>query len=344
MNWMMKAAAAAVLCLVLAGCNGAGEQSPTPTLAAATQTAAPTVQPSATPVPTATALPGRLVLLSPPGAQNMALEKVLLAEAQKAGLILDKREALQPSDLDVSTRVVVALSQPANLAELQAAAPQAQFLVVSADALEPNDHLSVVRTQPEQLAFAAGFTAAMLSDDWRTAGLIANDTPQVQEAFRNGARYFCGDCVPGWPQKVKYPLVSDVPAAGDGAAWAAAAQEAFDNGKVEVFYLSADAFKEDVYAALAGKAQVNTSVKWMGSGAPPDALKGQWAATVVADPLEAIKTALPGLLAGKSAGSLAAPIQLLNLDPGLLSSGRLELIKQVIADLTSGQINPASVP
>ena len=343
MNWIFKAAAAAILCLMLASCSGVGEQSPTPTLAA-TQTAVPTVQPSATPVPTATALPGRLVLLTPPGAQNVALEKLLLAEAQKAGLILDKREALQASDLDVSARVVVALSQPPNLAELQAAAPQAQFLVVSPDALEPNDHLSVLRTQPEQLAFAAGFTAAMLSADWRTAGLIANDTPQVQEAFRNGARYFCGDCVPGWPQKVKYPLVSDVPAAGDGAAWAAAAQEAFDNGKAEVFYLSADAFKEEVYAALAGKTQINTSVKWIGSGAPPDALKGQWAATVVADPLEAIKTALPELLAGKSAGSLAAPIQLLNLDTGLLSSGRQDLIKQVIADLTSGQINPASVP
>ena len=170
MNWMMKAAAAAVLCLILAGCSGAGEQSPTPTLAA-TQTAVPTVQPSATPIPTATALPGRLVLLSPPGAQNVALEKVLLAEAQKAGLILDKREALQASDLDVSARVVVALSQPPNLAELQAAAPQAQFLVVSPDALEPNDHLSVLRTQPEQLAFAAGFTAAMLSADWRTAAV-----------------------------------------------------------------------------------------------------------------------------------------------------------------------------
>ena len=129
--------------------------------------ATPSQVPSATPLPSVTPLPGRLVLLAPAlgGAQNAALEKFLAAQAEKAGLLLDKRAALQPADLGPAVRVVVALAQPDNLADLQAAAPQAQFLVVSAGALEPGAQLSVVRVQPEQLAFAAGFTAAMLSDD-----------------------------------------------------------------------------------------------------------------------------------------------------------------------------------
>jgi hypothetical protein len=62
------------------------------------------------------------------------------------------------------------------------------------------------------------------------------------------------------------------------------------------------------------------------------------------DPLEAVQQALPEMLAGRSAGALEAPIQLLNIDPALLSAGRQDLIKKVLADLASGQINPASVP
>jgi hypothetical protein len=343
MKLMIKTAAAAILILILAGC-GAGVTAPPPTLAPTLQ-ATPSQVPSVTPQPSVTPLPGRLVLIAPAqgGAQNAALEKYLAAQAEKAGLLLDQRDALQPADLGPAVRVVVALAQPDNLADLQAAAPQAQFLVVSAGGLEPGAQLSVVRVQPEQLAFAAGFTAAMLSDDWRAAGLIANDSPALQEAFRGGEGYFCGDCAPGWPQKVKFPLLSAIPASSDGAAWAAAAQDLFENGKVEVFYLSADAFKQEVFTALAGKAQINTLVKVFGGGAPPAALKGQWAATLSVDPLEAIQKALPEMLAGRSAGALDAPIQLLNLDTGLLSAGRLDLIKKVIADLASGKISPAPV-
>lgn len=342
MKLIIKAAAAVILCLILASCR-AGESTPLPTLVPAV---APTSSPvpSATLVPTVTPLPGRLVLLSPPDAGNPALEQLLAGEAQKVGLVLDKREVLQPTDLGAEVRLVVALSQPVNLADLLAAAPQAQFAVVSAGGLEPGAQLTVIRVQPELLAFAAGFTAAMLSDDWRTAGLIANDAPLLQEAFRNGERYFCGDCAPGWPQNVKFPLVSDIPASSDGAAWAAVAQDLFDNGKVEVFYLSAEAYREEVFAVLAGKAQINTSVKVIGGGAPPDVLKGQWAATVAMDPFEPVQKALPEMLAGRSAGVLDAPIQLLDPDMALLSSGRLDLIKKMIVDLSSGQINPASVP
>jgi len=346
MNWIAKAAAAALLGLSLAGCQ-VGTVTPAPMVTPAAQ-ATQTVQPAEPTAPahtvTPTPPPGRLVLFSPPGAQNPALEKYVSGEAARAGLGLDVRAALAAQDLSGDVRVVIALTQPANLEELLTAAPQAQFAVVSAAGLEPGERLSVIRAQPEQLAFAAGFTAVLLVDDWRAAGLIANDAPNLQDAFRNGAGYFCGDCAPGWPQNTRFPLFSDVSAAADGAAWAGAADQLFDSGKAVVFYISPEAAREEVYAALAGKAQIDGSLKLIGSGAPPDSLQGQWAASVSIDPLPALQSALPELLAGKSAGALDAPVQLLNVNPNLLSAGRLDLIKEMLADLASGQINPLSVP
>ena len=334
----------AFICAVgLAGC-GAGSQTPGAPISASPSAAAPLPSDTPPPTPTPTPPPGRLVLVAPQGSADPLLGTFLSDEAQKAGLVFDQREALQPSDLGPDARIVLLLVQPANLTDLLAAAPQAQFSVVAPESLEPGPNLTVIRASAVQQAFAAGFTAALLSDDWRAGGLISADAPQLQQAFKNGAGYFCGDCAPGWPQQVKFPLLSAVGSSGDGAAWAASAQEMFENGKAEIFYLANEASRDEVYAVLAGKIQVAREVKVIGAGAPPAALKGQWAATLGLDSLEAIKKALPEMLAGRSAGTLDAPVLLSQVDPDLLSPGRLDLIKKVLVDLASGQINPLSVP
>ena len=331
------------LLVMLTGCvtapqapTGQPSSTPSPTAVAASPT--PTLPPTPTP------LPGRLLLIAPSGNANAEVESFLTAEAQKAGLDFERRETLQTADLSQDVHIVVLLVQPADLGNLVAAGPQIQFVVISAGNLGPGANLTILHASPEQQAFVAGFTAALLSADWRAGGLISSDQPQIQQAFKNGASFYCGDCAPGWPQKVTFPLLSSVGDAGDGPAWAASAQDQFDNGKAEVFYLSDPAAKDEVYAALAGKVQVARPVKVFGSMAPPAALKGQWAATITINPLEALKKALPEMLAGRSAAEINVPPQLIQVDPALLSPGRQDLINKVIADLVSGLINPASVP
>ena len=328
---------------LLAGCS-AGTNAPGSLPTALPEVSrTPTALPSPTPVPSATPLPGRLIFSAPQGSFP-AVEQLLQDEAQKAGLLFDRRDGLQPADLGADARLVVILTQPGNLGDLQSAAGNAQFVVLSAGGLDPSDHLTVIHADPQQEAFIAGYAAVLLSNDWRAAGLIAADQPELQAAFHNGAGYWCGECAPGWPQKVKFPLLSAVPAAGDGPAWAGSVQDLFDNGKAEVFYLSALASKDEVYAALAGKAQNGLPVKILGSGPAPDGLKGQWAATVPFDLTSQLKKALPDLLVGRSAGKIEAPLQLINIDPAVLSPGRLKQIQNILADLASGQISPAAVP
>ena len=327
----------------LSGC-GAVPSGPAPQpTTALTVSFTPTAEPSPTAVPSATPMPGRLIFSATEGSFP-AVEQLLQGEAQKAGLVFDRRGDLLPADLGPDARLVVILGQPGNLSDLQASAANAQFVVLSAGGLDPSDHLTVIHADPLQKAFIAGYTAALLSNDWRAAGLIAADQPDLQTAFHNGAGYWCGDCAPGWPQKVKFPLLSAVPAAGDGPAWAASVQDLFDNGKAEVFFLSAEASKDEVYEALAGKAQNGLPVKVLGSGAAPDSLKGQWAGTVTFDLSAAFKKIMPEVIAGRSAGKIEAPLLLINMDPAVLSPGRLGQIQTVLADVASGQISPVSVP
>jgi hypothetical protein len=340
MKLLIKICIAAACVLSLVGCAGGALSLATATPAF---TPTPSLAPSPTTPPTPTPLPGRLVLLAPDGSSGTIVD-LIASSAQQAGLVLDKRAALQPGDVSADVKVVFFLSPPDNLKDLLSAAPQVQFGGLSQAALDAAPNLTVIQSSPDQAAFVAGFTAAVLSDDWRAAGLIPSEQSNLIDAFRNGAGYFCGDCAPGWPLGAQFPIFADVSAAGDGGAWAAAAQTLFDNGKAEVFYLSPEASKDEVYAALQGKAQVDKPVKVVGSGAPPAALKAQWAASVSVDPSDALKKALAEMLAGRSAGTLLAPIQLSDVNSDVLSKGRQELVQKVIADLQAGFIQIQSVP
>jgi hypothetical protein len=322
----------AALCLASAACGPAA----TPTLPPSPT--APPVPPTATVAPTATPLPGKMIAA---GTVDPLARDWLAAQAAQVGLVFEERSQISPADLSAETRIVVLFDPLSGLNELLAAAPQAQFAAVTADPLEPAANLTVIRTSVERQAFAAGFLAVILSKDWRAAGLLPADQPALARAFQNGGGYFCGDCAPGWPLGATFPQVS---ASGtDGASWAAEVNTLFDSAKAEIFYLSAGAYQPEVYAALAGRVQVERTVVVLGSLPPPAELKAQWAATVGTDALVPLQQALPEMLAGKSAGLLTASVRLSDVNPNLLGAGRQALFERMLADLEKGFIQTGSV-
>ncbi len=330
-----------LLSLLLAACS-TPQASPTIQITP-TPEASPTLAPTSTP----TQPPGKAFLYAPDGTDSDLLtrtESLLEEQAGPAGLIAETLTQLEPANLGAGVKLVVALSQPPDLTGLMAAAPQAQFIVVSSDALEPSANLTVIRLQAEYQAFIAGYVTTLISNDWRSGGLIPAESPSLQDAFANGGRYFCGVCAPGWPLGATFPLASGAPAPADGGAWAVQAADFFDNGKVESFYLSAQASRPEVFTYLAGRTQLNTTVRVVGALPPVDELRAQWAATISLDPFEALSQALPEALAGKSAGSISVPVSLNDVNPDLLSPGRLAMVKSIMSEIAAGRINPFSVP
>ncbi len=320
--------------------------SPSATLAVPTETPLPAITPTPEATPTPTQPPGKAIVIRDAAQPDLSANaQALVAElAEPAGLTVEAVDSLAPEALAGEVRLVVGLALLPNLAELTGAAPQAQFVIVSPAPLDATGNLTVIQTNPDHQAFIAGYTATLLSNDWRAAGLIPAEQPSRQNAFVNGGGYFCGTCSPGWPLGVTFPLVAGAATPADGAAWQAVAAGFFDTGKAEAFYIAAEAARPEVFAYLAGLTQLNTPVRLVGALPPPPELSAQWAATVSLDPLEALRQALPEALAGRSAGVLNVPVTLKDVNPGLLSPGRQEKIEAIIAELSAGIIYPLSIP
>jgi len=337
-----------LITVILSGCT-MQPVSPSPTRDSATQEVAeqPLVDPSATPEPSPTPQPGKVFLVAPAGSNPASIQAALAELAGEEELALETLPDLQPDALTQNVRVAVMLSAPGNLADLLAAAPQAQFVVISGTDLPAAGNLTVIRWRPENQAFLGGYIAVLLSTDWRAGALIPTDGPLgagLQDALENGGSYFCGVCAPGWPLYMTYPQVTALPADSDGLAWQSAATGLFDNGKVETFYLAAEAYHTEVFEYMLGRVQFDKTVLLVGAQTPPDALRPQWAATVGFDTADALRQAWPSLLAGKGGGVVEAPLALSDVNPDNLGKGRQRLVQGLMEELQAGTVYPFSVP
>jgi hypothetical protein len=329
---------------LLAACAPAVVQPETATLQSPTlplDTPTPTIEPSATP------LPGMVLLIALPGSDVTTVQPLLSRLSESAGLKFETRGELNPDGLGEEIRVVILLAPPANLAELTAAAPQAQFVVVSPVDVPSSANISVIRQQPELQAFVGGFISVLLSTDWRAGGLLPSDgalAEPLKDAFINGGRYFCGICAPGWPLGMRYPQVVQLPAAGDSASFLEAAVSLYDTNKVEVYYLSSAAARPEVFQYLQEKDQFGKTILLVGEQAPPEDMRAQWAATVQFDTAASLDQLWPDLVAGKGGNILMAPLLLEDVNMDGLGEGRLRLINELLEEIQSGMVYPFSVP
>jgi len=328
-----------LLVLLLAGCaalSPAPEPTPTP------------LPPSATPPPTATPEPtrptGRVILVAPASVsatEAQAVQATVGELAGSAGLTLDARPELQPADLSADVRLAVLLSTPANLADLLAAAPGTQFIVISGTDLNPAANLSVIRPRLEQQAFLAGYLAVLAASDRRAAGLLPADGPLgagLQQPFENGGYYYCGRCVPVYAPMVSFPLVANLPAASDAAAWQAAV-DTLNQSLIEVIYVAPEAASADLLTALAAKNFI-----LLGGQTPPEQVRSRWMATIEIDTLSALRNLWPRALAGQGGQVINAVPQIKDLNEQFVSPGRQRLIENVVEQLNSGMVAPFSPP
>jgi hypothetical protein len=310
-----------------------------------TLTSTPADVPTAEPTPTP--LPGKVLLVAPPGSAAPDVDMLLARLSEGAGLVVERQTDLQPGSLGEDARVVVLLALPENLDALAAASPQVQFVVVSPVDLPARGNLSVIRQQAEYQVMVGGFISVLLSTDFRAAGLLPADVPMPEalaDAYINGGRYFCGLCAPGWPLGMRYPQVAQLSAAADGAEVQDALAALLDAQKAEVFYISSAAARPEVYQYLLGKEQFGRVVLLTGEQAPPEELRPQWAATVRFDLAAGLQQLWPDLLAGKGGGVVTVPLRLEDVNEDNLGAGRLRLVKELLANIEAGFIHPFSVP
>jgi hypothetical protein len=337
-----------VLGMILFACSS-GQPLPSPTATIGSQT---TTYPTVTLSPTSTATPvvPSAILLAPVGsdpALSENLQSVLGDLSEQAGLQFEVAENLSPQDLEAGVKLVIALATDPGIASLAASAPETQFLAIGIPEVQPDGNLSVINTstdRPDQLAFAAGYLAATITEDWRVGVISGGDTPSGKAAevgFTNGVYFLCGLCrpvVPPFPIP-GYPLVAQLPPAASQEEQRSAL-EYFQTWQVGTVYVAPEVADPDLLNELAD-AGLNIS----GTGSPPVELRSSWVASIgSADITAAVQEIWPALLDGQGGQSASLSLALEEVNPQLLSPGRQGLVEEMLADLQAGYIDTGVDP
>jgi hypothetical protein len=312
----------------------------------------PTAIPSATTVPSPTAVPTPstpLAVLVVPAdmdkAASDAYQKTVYDLAQKSNMRFQVRNAFSPSDLEPGLQVVIALPPDPGIAALAKVAPQVQFLAVDIPGIAASGNVSVLAssTQVDVPAFVAGYTAAMISDDYRAGMILPKDNPDAQkaaQAFANGMAYYCGVCtsfrlyLDQSGAAIPYPQFVQIPSTEDPSKFGGWANYTVGTLKVDALYIFPDPKIEvkQLYAALG-----QTGAQIIGVSLP-DPKPAGWVMELRSDDVKAIQKAWPGLVAGKGGQAVPSPLGMADVDPGFLSPGKQRLVQQVLDDLQSGRI------
>jgi hypothetical protein len=263
--------------------------------------------------------------------------------AQKAGMRFQVRNEFTTADLEPGLQIIIAVSKDPGLAALAAAAPQVQFLAINIPDIAPDGNISVLgnNTQNDVAGFLAGYTAALITDDYRIGMMIPKDNADAitsLNAFANGMKYYCGACKPLYFFPWTYPQYIEIPAAEDVNNYHAYADILMLQFKVNTIFVYPDVYTEDLvnYIGTTGTSMIGTKA--------PDQKPAGWVMTIQPDVIKGIQNAWPQLIGGQGGITVQSPIGIADIDPDLLSPGKQRLVEQTLTDLQAGRININNVP
>lgn len=325
---------------LLAGCGGQTETVPPPL---------PTETPASALPPTAAPSTPLVILVMPadlPREQYDAYQALIYDLAQANGMRFQVLNTLTVEDVRLegpSLRVVIVFPPDPGLSELAAAAPQAQFLAVGIRGVSAGGNISTIGIEVpiDQQAFLAGYTAAMLADDYRVGMITLRDDPQEAvaiQAFENGYRFYCGLCTQQYPPWYNYPIVIRIPP-DERVDYYPAYGEAILDYLVEVTYVYPPVATPDMLDRLATYNMLLISERM-----PFPALQPNWVMSIEARPADALAQAFPALLAGQGGQIFVTPLALTDVNPDLLTEGKQRLVQQLLEDLQAGYVSTGVTP
>lgn len=325
-----------VIVLISGACGAGG---------GASATSAPLPTDTAVPlVPTLTASPviPLAVLVLPatlnPETSNI-YQKTVYDLSQASGMRFQVRNSLTTADLEPGLQVVIALALDPGIAALAAAAPNVQFLAINIPEVAPGGNVSALggNTQSDIAAFLAGYTAALLTDDYRIGMMMPRDNADAIRAyngFANGMKFYCGICRPFYFLPWAFPQYIDIPAEEDPNNYDAYSDILISQYRVRTIYLYPDIAIPQLVEYIG-----TTGVLMIGAKTP-EQLPAGWVMTIQPDVVKAIQNAWPQLISGHGGVTVQSPLGLSDIDPELLSPGKQRLVLQVLQDLQAGYISP----
>jgi hypothetical protein len=312
-------------------------------------TAQPTPFSAATPSPTVehtpTSLPPKVIMVAPQDdPRGTELATALTGLAGGAGLEFELLQEMPSDPSGERIEIAVVLAPIENLAALAQSSPGIQFIAVGLTGLAPGSNLTVVdplTDSADDVAFLAGYMAALVSKDWRVASLSQADGTigaTSRLAFANGAVFFCGLCRPSHPPYSGYPLDYSLPSQADKQAVQSVLAQ-IEQDRVEVVFIQPGI---DDPGIVEGLSQQRVGV--IGVGAPEPGSSTAWIASIEGDPSAAVTSVWSKVVDGESGGRLKLPLRVDVYDATRLTPGRFNLLRMTIDDLERGFIDTGVNP
>lgn len=328
---------AGLIPLLLAACS-------TPATPTATFEATSTLASEAVATPTVTPEPAVVWFVAGPDVDPTLFERVLLwatGQSKDQNFTLEVKDTIIPEEAPANLRAVIFLSATEDIKDIVASLPQTKFVALTDKDLSPGANLSIIKTMDIQAVFLAGYLATLNAPDFRSGALFVDgrsNTANLQDAFLNGGRYFCGRCAPVYAPIVLFPQVGLVPAGADAASWKAAF-DVLNQNNIEMLYVPVEGLLPDFLAYLTEK-----NVKIITPIPPPASYVSIFVANVESASLTALIELWPQLATLPEGKLINAGVQITHLIPENLSAGRRQLAEAIIPGLISGVISPLSVP
>lgn len=315
-----------------------------------TATPLPSETPVIPPTLTSTSTVPLAILILPvdldPEASNL-YQKTVYDLAQTSGMRFQVRNSMTPEELtEPGLQIVIAVPPDPGIAALAAAAPQVQFLAINIPGVAAGGNISSLgdNTQSDITAFLAGYTSAMITDEYHIGMMMPKDDPEAQRAaaaFRNGMIYYCGLCrVIYFPAfclaenlQSCYPQYIDIPSNEDPTRYGPYADYLILQRDVETIFVHPGVAEPELltYIGTTGVSLIGTFL--------PEERPGGWVMTIQPDVIKAIQNAWPQLVAGQGGLTVQSPLGLSDIDPTLLPPGKQRLVQETLDALQSGLIN-----
>lgn len=300
----------------------------------------------ATPSPTSSLEAPVIILTAGERADPWTVKRVQtiledLAPESNLGLVVQEGLALET--LSPNVRVVVGISLDGDPAALAGANPSAAFVFVNQEGASPGGNLSLIGDPPidqQRQSFMSGYLAALVSSDYKVAGLIPADhdlSECMADAFVIGVEFYCGVCNPLYPPFQNFPQWEFLTTENAGEGFQPVVDTFIANG-VEILYMQNDLASPEMLTYLA-----DNSIKVVGDETP-DTVRNNWVGTVTRDPGPGLIELWPDLLAGTAGVQVPSAITLTDTGAGLISEGRLRMFEEMADDLEDGLVSPEIVP
>jgi hypothetical protein len=323
---MFRSLLLGMIVTLLASCNAPRAVTPTPSESAPSVTS---TSPQPSPVTP------RVILVAPEAADAAVAGQAELALqdlASGSGMEFVRLSALPEGDPG-SIALLVTMPPDPGLQAWARSHPRVQTASLGIVGLQPAPNVSLIAPDGiryDQLGFALGYLAAMVTPEYRLGALVLEPSPanlSLARGFVAGGTYYCGLCLHAHPPYEAYPLLLD----GRGADLAALG--------VTTLLVAPPP------ASLAELGLTSSSgIALVGFGDPPGEVAPSWIASADFDFAAAIGAAWAQAQGGQAGTTIPLGIRFHTLDSAFVSEGRLKLAEALLEEIVAGRIDTGVDP